>query len=277
MPDVAQLKKDCDRDENNADRASFRADTNPGPANFNAEVKAWRTAVKSAEDLNGFTDKDWCRLAYAYEKLAKALRRQVGVNDQVQALEAKAADAYRKCAIQHLAGAPGAKPRVPADPTRAAEAFRKCSQALRRRAEGLTDSCEMGDEYYAAAEVLLAAAAADPSAADAIDDIGHAAALFRQAAECYERCGDAAMGSDPLHAHEAYHKAVVSYGDAERCEGEVEGYYKKREPPEDPPRPGHGPATAHGRAEKRRKEDAEHRRDAARREQEAREEYLEGR
>lgn len=273
MADEATLKASSDQTEGAAEAADLLVARNPSIANIDAAIAAWRAAFAADEALDGLTERDACRLADAYVHLAAALRRSAGdVADEIRALETKAAEAYLRCADRHLAGDPQHKPPIKADPAAAAKALRKRSQVLVGQADDAADDCEMGDAYYAAAVALREAARAEPNATDSISDLKHAAELFRKAGACFEKCGDGVADDDPLHAHGAYHKAVLAYAEAERAEGVIEGYYAPNEPAEDSP---DNPRTQHGKAAKRKKDDAKHRGDAGAKEGTARKKYLE--
>jgi hypothetical protein len=265
MADEATLKADATAAEQAAAAAT----------DVNDAVAKGQTAVDINERLNGLTQRDWCRLAAAYQALAERLSRRDTGNDRDNArsfLE-KAAEAYRKCGIQKRDGDTTTTPPVPKNPGEAAKAFRKESAAHLAEAAILDQQCEQGDTYREAAEALLRAAAAEPDPTEAVSELKHAAELFRKAAACYKNCGDFAIDDDPLDAHGSYHKEVEAYGAAERTEGVIEAYYKKREPA-DTPGIGGGPTTQHGKARKRKEEDARHRKEAGRREKAAKEKYL---
>jgi hypothetical protein len=275
MADETTLKADATAAEQAAsDAAAQAAKPTATPQDVNDAVAKAQTAVDINERLNGLTRRDWCRLAAAYQALAASLSRRNNGNDRDNArsfLE-KAAEAYRKCGIQKRDGDATTTPPVPKNPGDAAKAFRKESSAHRAEAVILDQQCEQGDAYREAAEALLRAAAAEPDPTDAVSDLKRAAELFRQAAACYKNCGDFVVGDDPLDAHGSYHKEVEAYGAAERTEGMIEAYYKKREPADTPGTT--GPTTQHGKARKRKEKDARDRKQAGEREKAARAQYL---
>jgi hypothetical protein len=295
MTDINQLKQDADQAGQLAEINANTAKTNPTELNIGRFEQTARDYVDLCNKLDALGAIDKCRLADAYMLLATALRALAHTEalpanaekDITEAtdLEQKAAENYRLCAMEHFGKtndptlSAGDKA---AEAIKAEKAFRKAAKVNQQLGDffkGLAeqqrlDWCTAGEAYFRAAEMMRAAAKAEGDPGIRLGYIREADDLYEKAAECFKKCGDAAMAKGNFGpAADAYHKEAMSHDRDEEGEARIFAKYKGKTLTEDDPRRENAKEAENA---KRRRDDAKKKKgEAEEREKRAREKFLE--